>query len=189
VPGDAVPARLAGASVVVAGAGLAGLAAASRLRARGASVTVVEARTRIGGRVWTVRDEFAGGQHAEAGADLIDQGQTAILALARSLGLEPARVLRGGFGSYRLGDDGRRRVRRGGAGRREPSRLLAPEIDAHRMAERRWEGQIAQALARRTVAAWLGEVGTGPALRSFARESGLRAAHEIAVLAGGGRDP
>ena len=39
--------------VVVIGAGLAGLAAASELQAQGQEVLVVEARDRIGGRVWT----------------------------------------------------------------------------------------------------------------------------------------
>lgn len=42
-----------GASVVVVGAGIAGLGAAQRLREHGVAVTVVEARARIGGRVVT----------------------------------------------------------------------------------------------------------------------------------------
>lgn len=42
-------------SVVVVGAGMAGLAAARRLRSAGVEVTVVEARKRIGGRIHTVR--------------------------------------------------------------------------------------------------------------------------------------
>ena len=45
--------------MLVAGAGLAGLAAARDLAARGAAVTVVDARDRVGGRVWTIRDGFA----------------------------------------------------------------------------------------------------------------------------------
>jgi monoamine oxidase len=44
-----------GKSVVVIGAGMAGLAAARDLVAAGATVTLVEARDRIGGRVWTSR--------------------------------------------------------------------------------------------------------------------------------------
>lgn len=42
--------------VVVVGAGLAGLAAARELQQNGADVVVVEARERIGGRVWTSRE-------------------------------------------------------------------------------------------------------------------------------------
>lgn len=43
------------ASVIVAGAGMAGLACAERLAAAGRRVVVLEARDRIGGRVWTDR--------------------------------------------------------------------------------------------------------------------------------------
>jgi monoamine oxidase len=55
-------------SVIVLGAGLAGLVAAYELGEAGYQVTVVEARSRPGGRVHTLRDEFADGMHAEAGA-------------------------------------------------------------------------------------------------------------------------
>src|SRR5262245_9323597 len=44
-------------SVLVIGAGLAGLAAAKRLAESGMQVTILEARDRIGGRVHTVRDK------------------------------------------------------------------------------------------------------------------------------------
>src|SRR3984885_1522354 len=43
-------------SVIVIGAGVAGLAAAARLAESGVSVTILEARDRIGGRVFTRRD-------------------------------------------------------------------------------------------------------------------------------------
>lgn len=51
----ATPARASQTSVLVIGAGLAGLAAARDLQAAGAQVTVLEARDRIGGRIWTSR--------------------------------------------------------------------------------------------------------------------------------------
>jgi monoamine oxidase len=54
--------------VIVIGAGLAGLSAAYELTGAGHDVTVLEARTRPGGRVLTLRDPFADGLYAEAGA-------------------------------------------------------------------------------------------------------------------------
>ena len=48
-------AQTAGRTVIVIGAGIAGLSAASKLKAAGFTVTVLEARNRIGGRVWTDR--------------------------------------------------------------------------------------------------------------------------------------
>ena len=46
-----------GTSVLVAGAGLAGLTAARALVTKGAAVTVVDARDRVGGRVFTFRED------------------------------------------------------------------------------------------------------------------------------------
>src|SRR5436190_23417705 len=102
--------RLDGASVVIAGAGLAGLAAARDLTALGAAVTIVDARDRVGGRVWTIRDGFAEQQHAEAGGDLIDEEQHEIRALAEDLGLTLTRILRSGFGYVRTDGSGRPRI-------------------------------------------------------------------------------
>ncbi len=75
------------ARVVVVGAGLAGLTCAYRLKSSGIIATVYEANTRLGGRCWTRRGDFAQGQIAEHGGELIDQGHTTIRQLAQELGL------------------------------------------------------------------------------------------------------
>jgi monoamine oxidase len=73
--------------VVVVGAGLAGLAAADALLTAGIDVTVLEARDRVGGRVWSV--PFAGGI-VERGAEFVLPCNTAIEALAARFGLRLA---------------------------------------------------------------------------------------------------
>ena len=60
--------------VLVIGAGLAGLSAAYQLTEAGHDVTILEARTRPGGRVYTLREPFSDGLYAEAGATWIPDG-------------------------------------------------------------------------------------------------------------------
>jgi monoamine oxidase len=141
--------------VLVAGAGLAGLSAARDLERDGASVTLIEARDRVGGRLWTVRAGFADGQHAEAGADIIEREQTPVVALARDLGLRLAPILAGGFAYYGPGADGRLAIQPVDATFGKVGSLLAPLVDAYRLAERNWDSTVARALGRESVADWL----------------------------------
>lgn len=53
---------------IIVGAGLSGLRTADLLRRAGLPVIVLEARSRVGGRVFTAREPFDDGLHAEAGA-------------------------------------------------------------------------------------------------------------------------
>jgi monoamine oxidase len=71
--------------VVVLGAGLAGLTAARELDAAGHEVVVLEARDRVGGRVWS--RELDNGAVVEMGAEFILPGNTAVRELADELGL------------------------------------------------------------------------------------------------------
>jgi monoamine oxidase len=82
------PARGAGVTIAVVGAGLAGLTAAYELKKAGHIADVFEGNTRIGGRCWTSRGDFANGQIAEHGGELIDTTHYAIRKLAATLGLK-----------------------------------------------------------------------------------------------------
>ncbi len=135
---------LSGTKVVVLGAGLAGLAAARDLEAEGATVIVLEARDRVGGRVHTLRTGFSEGQHAEAGADLIESTQSHVLELGSDLGLTPTRILRRGWGFYGPDNQGRRRVRTGQTAFGEAARRLAREIDDYKLADERWDSAVAR---------------------------------------------
>ena len=145
-----------GTSVLVVGAGLAGLTASRELTKRGAAVTVIDARDRVGGRVLTVRKPFLHGAHAEAGADLIDESQTEICKLIASAGLRTARILPGGFAPIRQ-EGGKTRL---GSkdGWRDLGRRLQPEVRAFCLSEQRWDGGVAESLARESVAEWLDRI-------------------------------
>lgn len=90
-----------GRTVVVLGAGIAGLVSAYELQQAGYKVTVLEARDRVAGRVWTVRGgdaieqmgrplqraEFDKGLYFNAGAARIPSTHRCILGYARRLGV------------------------------------------------------------------------------------------------------
>lgn len=71
--------------VVVVGAGLAGLSAARALHEAGASVQVIEARDRVGGRV--LSRKLPSGDTVDLGAQWLGPGQERLFALAAELGL------------------------------------------------------------------------------------------------------
>ena len=75
------------ARVVIVGGGLAGLAAAHALAQAGVRARIFEASPRVGGRCWTERRVFDGGQIAERGGELLDTSHDAIRALAAAFGL------------------------------------------------------------------------------------------------------
>ena len=91
-----------GKSVVVLGAGIAGLVAGYELAQAGYDVTVLEARDRVGGRVWTVRGgdrivqsgrtdqraTFDDGLYFNAGAARIPSTHRVILGYARRFGVK-----------------------------------------------------------------------------------------------------
>jgi monoamine oxidase len=83
--------RLAGPKrVIILGAGLAGLSAAYELKKAGHQVTILEARTKPGGRVRTMRENLADGFHAELGAARIPDNHEWTLKYVKEFGLDLA---------------------------------------------------------------------------------------------------
>jgi monoamine oxidase len=82
--------------VVVVGAGFAGLTAARQIAAKHRSVIVLEARDRVGGRVWN--HELPGGQISERGGTFVGPTQDYVMALATELGIDT-------FNTYDTGED------------------------------------------------------------------------------------
>lgn len=87
-PGTTEPPDGADQRVLVLGAGLAGLAAAYELIEAGYDVEVLEARTRPGGRIRTLRAPFAGGLRAEGSAARIPESHELVFEYADLVGLE-----------------------------------------------------------------------------------------------------
>lgn len=73
--------------VIIVGAGIAGLVAAHELLRGGHDPLILEAQHRVGGRIQTIRDPFAPGLYAEAGAMRIPRAHTLTLAYVEKFGL------------------------------------------------------------------------------------------------------
>jgi monoamine oxidase len=71
--------------VCVVGAGYGGLTAARRLRQAGKTVAVLEARDRIGGRIWT--DHLSDGSPVDRGGAWLAPNHEAIFRLAQEFGV------------------------------------------------------------------------------------------------------
>jgi len=175
---------LPGTSVLVAGAGLAGLTAALALHDAGCQVTLLEARDRVGGRVYTIREPFQHGQRGEAGGDMIDEGQVEILRLVERFRLKATPILPGGFTFFRRGPDGR--VRRAKGAWDDVEQALQPLIRDYTLGEERWNSAIAHRMARLSVAQWLQETGADEGLYACVqamRGFFLADASELSLLA------
>ncbi len=139
---------LKGQRVIVVGGGLAGLVASRDLIARGADVQLIEARNRLGGRVWSVTDKDFSDTPLELGGEFIDGDQEAIRALCHEFKLTLSPVLKEGFG-LALDANGRVQVFNG----MRPiwsdfKQALKQEADAFGKVECDWNSTVAQAIAR-----------------------------------------
>ncbi|WP_203580294.1 flavin monoamine oxidase family protein [Microbacterium hibisci] len=88
--------------VVIVGAGAAGTTAANELKKAGLSVVVLEARDRVGGRLWT---DVVDGAMLEIGGQWVSPDQDALKETLAELGLETYSRYREGESVY-IGKDG-----------------------------------------------------------------------------------
>jgi monoamine oxidase len=103
-----------GRTVVVLGAGPAGLCTAYELDKMGFSVTVLEKTKRVSGRVWTQYDFFDDGQYCELGATRIPDCHDLTIGYAKKLGLELAALDHGPLDNTMYSLDGITRFKKPG---------------------------------------------------------------------------
>ena len=157
--------------VVVIGAGPAGLMAARTAKAQGLSVTVLEARRRVGGRTWNGLVEGTDGKDhfIEIGGQWISPDQTRLISLVEELGLPTFSRFREGRNVY-VDPRGERHVYDGldfpvaEKTDREMDRLIAKidELTAEIDAAAPWEHPRAAELDKISFRHWLEQQSDDP---------------------------
>ncbi|WP_051914248.1 flavin monoamine oxidase family protein [Thermorudis peleae] len=165
---------MADVDVAVVGAGYAGLTAAWRLQEAGVRVVVLEARDRIGGRVWSVPLSEGGTSPViDLGGQWVGPGQERILRLARRFELPLERVYT--RGRHLVLVDGTARPYRGlipPVGLKRTLQLgwllLRLDLAARRIpVDYPWSGRRAKLLDRQTLGDWLDRHARDPVVRGL----------------------
>jgi monoamine oxidase len=147
------------ADLAVIGAGLAGLSAARLAAKAGASVVVLEARDRVGGRI--LNEEIGGGHVVEVGGQWIGPTQDRLAALAGELGVATFPTYGDGRNVIEYG--GRLRRYRGTIPRINPLVLIDVERAQRKLnrlsrkvpLDAPWEAPNAAELDAQTAATWM----------------------------------
>lgn len=147
------------AEVCVVGAGYAGLSAARQLQGEGISVAVLEARDRVGGRIWT--QELPGGGVIDRGGAWLAPRHDAIFRLANEMGVSTYKTWV--KGAHLLVDGERNRKYTGLIPKISPAAVISialAQARVDRLARRvpvdaPWTAQRAAKWDSRTVADWV----------------------------------
>jgi monoamine oxidase len=151
------------ADVCVVGAGFAGLSAARCLHQASMSVVVLEARDRVGGRIWT--EDRAGGLRVDRGGAWLGPRHDAIFGLAREVGATTYKTWV--KGAHLLIDGDRRRRYTGLIPKISPlavATIARAQFKVDRLARRvpldaPWDAKRAGEWDGRSVASWLETAG------------------------------
>jgi monoamine oxidase len=151
----------AGKRVVIVGGGFAGLACAHELQSVGYDVTLVEAASRVGGRVRTTTD-FVPGRVVEIGAELIGSNHPTWMAYKCRFGLEMLELSEHETWEQPVLLNGRRLARPEAAALLEEMdevyiSALGP-LSERVNADEPWRTPNAQVLDQRTTADWIAEL-------------------------------
>lgn len=164
--------------VCVVGAGFAGLTAAHRLASEGSSVIVLEARDRVGGRIWT--EALPDGTPVDRGGAWLAPKHDAIFGLAREVGVGTYKTYV--QGAHLLVDGERVRRYRGLIPKISPlavATIAAAQLRIDRMAKQvpldaPWTAKRAAEWDARTVASFLDRLRISSAIGRDLFETAVR---------------
>ena len=184
-------------SVVIIGAGFAGLAAAHELASAGYEVAVLEARDRLGGRVLSF-NRFVPGRYVEGGGELIGTNHPVWLAYAKQFGLGLVEIENSSDPSP-IVIDGRSLTDAEAAHlwKEMDAAVASMNQDARNVVEDApWTTPDAAALDRRSVAEWLAAAAASPTAKlglaaQFTADNGVAIERQsylgqLAQIKGGG---
>ena len=188
-----------GKRIVIIGAGLAGLSAAYELAQTGHDITILEARTRPGGRVQTVRDFFSDGLYVDTGATRIPDNHDFTMRYVKLFRLELEPFMPQGLAGVTYMNGKRMKIEQG----KEPEWPLELTADERKLGQqglrKKYLGSIIDELGDVSATGWpprslekydratmpelLRSLGASPAVISLLAAGGLRDDREDAESA------
>jgi monoamine oxidase len=156
-----------GKRIVIIGGGFSGLACAHELLAAGYDATIIEARSRVGGRVLSFNDSFSPllpGKNVEGGGELVGSNHPTWVSYAAKFGLDFLDVTESDD-EYPIVLDGKRLTAKESEALYEEmdAAFQLMNVDAAPVVEDEpWKSPNAETLDKRTTQAWIDALEVGP---------------------------